>query len=70
MEAQHGYKYLSFFASAMLPTDEIDDSHIVKLANIKSQVPDTNKVFMNILQDNIEVLLRSKNVRAYSEEKD
>jgi len=68
MEAEHGYKYLSFFASAMLPTDEIDDSHIVALANIKSRVPDTNKVFMNLLQDNIEVLLRCKNVRAYSEE--
>ena len=50
----------------MLPTLEIEDSHIVKLINTKSQVPDTNKVFMNILQDNIETLLRVKNIRERS----
>ena len=50
----------------MVPTLEIEDRHIVKLINIKSKVPDTNKVFMNILQDNIETLLRIKNVRAFA----
>jgi hypothetical protein len=63
IESQHGYKYLQAFTAYMLPTLEIEDKHIVKLINLKSKVPDTNKVFMNILQDNIETLLRIKNVR-------
>ena len=50
----------------MVPTLEIEDRHIVTLINIKSKVPDTNKVFMNILQDNIELLLRIKNVREFA----
>jgi hypothetical protein len=50
----------------MVPTLEVEDKHIVKLINIKSKVPDTNKTFMNILQDNIELLLRIKNVRELS----
>lgn len=63
IESQHGYKYLQFFSNVMVPTLEVEDKHIVKLINIKSKVPDTNKTFMNILQDNIEMLLRIKNVR-------
>jgi aminopeptidase N len=45
IESQHGYKYLQFFSNFMVPTLEIEDKHIVMLANIKSKVPDTNKVF-------------------------
>jgi len=66
IESQHGYKYLQFFSNFMVPTLEIEDKHIVKLINIKSKVPDTNKVFQNILQDNIELLLRIKNVREFA----
>lgn len=66
IESQHGYKYLQYFSAVMVPTLEIEDRHIVKLMNIKSKVPDTNKTFMNILQDNIELLLRIKNVREFA----
>jgi len=43
--SQHGFNYLQYFSNVMLPTLEVEDKHIVKLANIKSKVPDTNKVF-------------------------
>ena len=66
IESKHGYKYLQFFSNFMVPTDEIEDRHIVMLINIKSKVPDTNKVFQNIIQDNIELLLRIKNVRDFA----
>ena len=49
LEQEHGYKYMNFFFFSMLPRMEIDDSHIVQLMTIKSQVPDTNGMFMNIL---------------------
>jgi len=59
----HTYKYLSTFFYMMLPRMRIEDRHIVMLINVKSQVPDTSSMFMNILQDGIELLLRSKNIR-------
>ena len=42
---------------------QVEDGHIVKLVSIKSQVPDTNTSFTNVLQDGVDVLLRSKNIR-------
>lgn len=59
----HGNLYVERFFFAMLPRLEIEDSHIVALLNIKAQVPDTNSVFMNMLQDGIELLIRQKNIR-------
>jgi hypothetical protein len=47
----------------MLPRMQIEDRHIVKLAIVKSQVPDTNSTWSNILQDGIELLVRSKRIR-------
>ena len=36
IESEHGFKYLQSFNAYMLPSLEIEDSHIVKLLNIKS----------------------------------
>ena len=48
----------------MLPTIEIRDEHIVKLMQIKLEVPDTDKMYANKLQDCLETLLRCQKVRA------
>lgn len=49
----------------MLPRGgEIKDEHIVKLICLKQDTPDTEKMFMNTLQDGIEILIRSKEIRA------
>lgn len=66
IESQHGFKYLGMFCLDFYPTVEVQDKHIVKLANIKSKVPDTNKTFQNTLQNAIERCLRFKNIREYA----
>jgi len=33
----------------MLPRMDIKDSHIVKLVQIKNQIPDTNNMYSNVL---------------------
>lgn len=55
--------------SNLLPRMNIKDEHIAKLLEIKSEVPDSDKAFMNILQDQIENLLASKKIRAFAEAK-
>jgi len=69
LESEHGYKYMEAFFYQMLPRMEIEDSHLVQLMVIKSQVPDTNSMFSNVLQDGIELLLRSKNIREKAAQK-
>jgi hypothetical protein len=49
----------------MLPrSGEIKDEHIVKLMCLKQETPDNEKQFMKSLQDGIELLIRSKEIRA------
>ena len=59
------YKKFAGFFNHMLPrSGEIKDEHIVKLVCLKQDTHDTDKVFMNTLQDGIELLIRSKEIRA------
>jgi len=60
------YKYLDTFFTYMLPRMNIKDSHIVKLVTIKASIADTNSMFMNILQDAIELLIKSKKIREFA----
>ena len=57
-------KFDSFFHTMLPRGGEIKDEHIVKLVCLKQDTPDTEKMFMNTLQDGIELLLRSKEIRA------
>ena len=66
MEDGHTYKYLSKYFYAMLPRMQITEQHIVKLMTLKTQVADTNSAWINILQDGIELLLRSKRIREFA----
>ena len=66
-EQKHSYKYIEAFFYTMLPRMEIKDSHIVKLVQIKNEIPDTNSMFTNMLQDGIELLIRSKAIREMAE---
>jgi hypothetical protein len=64
------YRNFSGFFSAMLPrVGEIKDEHIVRLVCLKQDTHDTDKVFMNQLQDGIELLVRSKEIRALNKQK-
>ena len=50
----------------LLPRMVIEDRHIVKLVALKQDTPETEKHFQNILQDGVELLLRSKQIRELS----
>ena len=47
----------------LLPRMVVEDRHIVKLVALKQDTPDNEKAFMNLLQDGVELLLRSKQIR-------
>lgn len=57
------WKFVSSYTATMLPRMKIEDRHIVKLITIKSQVADNNGNYMKVLQDGIELLIRSKKIR-------
>ena len=59
------FKYVETFNS-LLPRMEINDSHIVKLIALKLQTPDNNTNFANLLNENIELVMRSKQIREYA----
>ena len=59
------HKNFSAFFHNLLPRiGDIKDEHIVRLVCLKQDTHDTDKVFTNILQDGIELLVRSKEIRA------
>jgi len=47
----------------MLPRVEVTDSDIVNLMTLKLEQSDTKANFVNLLNDGIELLIRSKEVR-------
>ena len=64
LSQKHAYKYTETFCYYMLPrVGDIEDRHIAELISIKSQVPDNNQMYMNMLQDCVELLLSSKGIR-------
>lgn len=67
LHVDHTYKYIESFFYSLLPRKTIEDRHIVKLMTIKTQVADTNNMYMNVLQDGIELLIRSKTIREYAQ---
>ena len=62
-DKKHSNQYVNSFIQYMRPTMEILDSHIVKLATIKGNVPDTNSAYKKKLEENIELLLRAQTLR-------
>ena len=52
--------YFDSFFFNLLPRMHVEDSHIVKLLAIKQDTPDTKRQLHNVLQDGIELLLRTK----------
>ena len=61
-------KFESFFHTMLPRSGEIRDDHIVKLMCLKQETPDNEKQFMNTLQDGIELLIRSKEIRALNQQ--
>ena len=45
---------------------EIKDEHIVKMMTLKLQTPDNNSNFTNLLNEGIELLIRSKEIREFA----
>ena len=45
----HNFKYIKTFVDTLLPRLRIEDRHIVKLASIKQNVPDSNTMYHNLL---------------------
>lgn len=59
----HSWKYMDSFIMFMRPSLEILDSHIVKMVTIKGNVPDTDGAYKKVLDENIELLIRCRNLR-------
>lgn len=59
----HSWKYMDSFVYLMRPTQEILDSHIVKMVTVKGGVPDTEGAYKKVLEENVELLIRCKNLR-------
>jgi len=63
VSAQHTHKNLESWFFSLLPRMKIEDSHIVKLLQLKARVADNNAKLSNMLQDGIEIMVRSKTIR-------
>ena len=59
-------RYFENFFFYMLPKMIIKDAHIVKLCSIKANTSDLDSNFAKELQDGIEMLLRCKEIREFS----
>lgn len=46
---------------------QIKDEHIVKLLALKLSIPDNNTNFANLLNEGLELVMRSKLVREFAE---
>jgi len=56
------------FFYQLLPRMEVKDEHIVRLVTMKAKTHDTEKIFMNLLNDGIELLVRTKELRRIASE--
>ena len=57
------FKVFESYFYSLLPRKHIQDKHIVGLLSLRLQTEDTNKNFINMLNDGIELLIRSKGIR-------
>ena len=64
---KQAFKYVETFFHSLLPRMDIKDEHIVKLLSLKLQVPDNNTNFANLINEGIELVMRSKAVRDFAQ---
>ena len=62
----HSRKYLETYMFSLLPRLEVKDSHIVKLVSLKKQTPDNESMFANMLNEGVDLLLRTKEIRDFA----
>ncbi len=60
------FKYIENFYHSLLPRMDIKDEHIVRLLALKLSTPDNNTNFANILNEGLELVMRSKRVREFA----
>ena len=60
------HRYLETFFYSLLPTYEVEDAYIVKLISLKTNTPDSQHGFRQMLQDGIEIMLRCAEIRAFA----
>jgi hypothetical protein len=56
-------RHLKLFVDMMLPRMDVKDSDIIKLVILKNDTPDVEQMFSNMIQDSIELLIQSKEIR-------
>lgn len=64
---KQSFKYVENFFHTMLPRMEIKDEHIVRLLALKLQTPDNNTNISNLINEGIELIMRTKAVREFAE---
>lgn len=64
---KQAFKYVENFFHSLLPRMDIKDEHIVRLLTLKLQTPDNNTNFANIINEGLELTMRSKSVREFAE---
>ena len=65
---KQAFKYLESFESHLLPRMEIKDEHIIKVLSLKLKTADVNSNFSRMLNEAIELLMRSKEVREFAKQ--
>ena len=60
------HRYLETFFYSLLPTYQVEDTYIVKLISLKTNTPDSQHAFRQILQDGIEIMLRCAEIREFA----
>lgn len=68
LQKNTSHRFFEIFFHSLLPTMQIADCHIVKLASIKANTSDLESNFAKMLQDGIEILLRCMEIRAFAKE--
>ena len=67
MYAKSTGRYMETFFYSLLPRMDIKDEYIVKLTSLKLKTPDSHSKFINLMNEGIEILLRTKEIRALAE---
>ena len=58
------HRYVEGFFYTFLPRLDVKDEHIVRMMSMKLSTPDSQTKFTNHLDEGIELLIRTKEVRA------
>ena len=64
---KQAFKFIEAFFHSLLPRMEITNEQIVRMLALKLSIPDNNTNFANLINEGLELVMRSKSVREFAE---